>query len=132
MNLSLDIALSIAPYILAIFPGSWLIRRVLRFTPLSPEHWKAIDEHLILGEWIGVFERWIVIFLAGIGEWSALGFVIAAKGLLRLPQLRARENEHDSSYVFSSYTLLGTLISLSLAVGLAELAEWMRCWIECQ
>jgi hypothetical protein len=122
--------ITLAPYVLAVLPGIWIVSGVLRFTPLKKGDREQIDEHSTLSAWIGVFERWLVIFLIGRGEWSALGFIIAAKGLLRLPEIRREAAAgHDMTHVLSSYILLGTLISLTLAVILAEASAWLRCLI---
>jgi len=122
--------ITLSPYILAIVPGIWIVAGILRLTPLSRELRRRIESHLPLSGWIGVLERLLVIYLVGCGEWSALGFIVAAKGLLRLPDIRRdAQSESDSVYVLSSYVLLGTLISLALAIVLAELSQYLRCQI---
>lgn len=108
--------LALIPYVLAVFPSTWLIEALLKLTPLTPNQRELIRHHLPLSRWIGVFERWLVIFFLWQGEWSAVGFIVAAKGLLRLPDIRQDDNPSDMSYVFSSYILLGTLMSFSLAI----------------
>ncbi|MCX6600797.1 MAG: hypothetical protein NT025_04460 [bacterium] len=125
-----NVLLIISPYVFAAVPGIWLVAAILRWAPVPKNLRSQIDKHLPLSGWIGLFERWLVIFLIGQGEWSALGFIIAAKGLLRMPEIR-REAAGDSDvvHILSSYVLLGTLISLTLAIVLAELPTWLRCLI---
>jgi hypothetical protein len=65
------------------------------------------------GRIIGLLEReMIYLFVLG-GQFSAIGFVMAAKGLARFKELEDRN--------FAEYVLIGTLVSSSvaMAVGLA-------------
>jgi len=129
---SLVLLITFAPYLLAVIPGIWVVNGILRLTPLKKEVRQQIEVHLPLSAWIGVFERWLLIFLIGQGEWSALGFIIAAKGLLRLPEFRSGTSSNsDMVHVLSSYVLLGTLLSLTLAITLAEVFAWLRCQLGC-
>lgn len=65
------------------------------------------------GELIGVLERWILFALAALGEYPAIGFVLAAKAIAR-----HREFERPA---FAEYFLVGTLTSalLALLAGMA-------------
>ncbi len=53
--------------------------------------------------------RFLTYTLILLGEWSALGFILAAKSIARF-----RELERQS---FADYYLIGTLMSISVAVG---------------
>lgn len=59
------------------------------------------------GTWIGVLERLIIFFLVLISQYEAIGLLIAAKSIIRL-----KEGEQK----MSEYVLVGTLISVSLAM----------------
>lgn len=59
------------------------------------------------GAWIGVLERLIIFFLVIIGQYEAIGLLIAAKSIIRL-------KEGDQK--MSEYVLIGTLISISMAI----------------
>jgi hypothetical protein len=65
------------------------------------------------GRAIGILERAIVLTLVLVGQYGALGLVVAAKSLARFKNLEDRE--------FAEYFLVGTLASLllALAAGLA-------------
>lgn len=97
-----DILVLGAGYGLAVFGGGWLVGFLLTKagmgTRLSP-----------VGKCIGWFERFLIITLALAGELSAIGFVMAAKSILRFSE--SREDRK-----FAEYVLLGTLISVSIAV----------------
>lgn len=68
------------------------------------------------GKWIGITERIIILALVLNGQYGAIGLLIAAKGLLRF-------NETNRPEIKTEYLLIGTLISISLAMltGLAAM-----------
>ena len=59
------------------------------------------------GTWIGILERLIVFLLVIVGQWDAIGLLVAAKSIIRLK---------DGDQKMSEYVLIGTLISISIAV----------------
>lgn len=59
------------------------------------------------GTWIGMLERLIIFFLVLISQYEAIGLLIAAKSIIRL-----KEGEQK----MSEYVLIGTLISVSVAM----------------
>jgi hypothetical protein len=65
------------------------------------------------GRAVGILERAVALTLVLLGQYGALGLVIAAKSLARFKALEDRE--------FAEYFLVGTLASLLLALlgGLA-------------
>ena len=66
----------------------------------------AID--VARGRTVGSLERALALTLVLLGEYSAVGWIIAAKSLARFKQLEDRE--------FAEYFLVGTLASFLLAV----------------
>ncbi|HEV2481122.1 MAG TPA: DUF3307 domain-containing protein [Puia sp.] len=61
------------------------------------------------GKWIGILERIIVLILVLLNQYSAIGLVIAAKSILRF-------NEKDRQEAKTEYVLIGTLLSIGLAI----------------
>lgn len=59
------------------------------------------------GTWIGILERLMIFFLVLISQWEAIGLLVAAKSIIRLK---------DGDQKMSEYVLIGTLISISVAV----------------
>ncbi len=59
------------------------------------------------GRMIGILERMLILTLVLIGQWGALGLVMAAKSIARFEELKERP--------FSEYYLIGTLASLLVA-----------------
>lgn len=65
-------------------------------------------ENVRIGSWIGILEREIILILGLLGQYGAIGFVIAAKSLARHSQL----NEP----AFAEKYLIGTLLSSLIAL----------------
>lgn len=70
------------------------------------------SEHAKIGSWIGILERTIIYILGMMGEYGAIGFVLAAKSIARHKQL----NEPAFAEKYLVGTLLSSLIALSCAV----------------
>ena len=65
-------------------------------------------EIIKIGMWIGILEREIILMLGLLGQYGAIGFVLAAKSLARYKQL---ENK-----AFAEKYLVGTLLSTLIAI----------------
>ncbi|MEO8583467.1 MAG: DUF3307 domain-containing protein [Flavitalea sp.] len=61
------------------------------------------------GKWIGIIERLIVFILVMLGQYAAISLLIAAKGIIRF-------NEKDRPEVKTEYLVIGTLLSIGLAM----------------
>ena len=61
------------------------------------------------GKWIGMIERIIVLILVMVGQFSAISLLIAAKGIIRF-------NEKDRPEVKTEYLVIGTLMSIGIAI----------------
>lgn len=75
-----------------------------------------MEELYRAGRTIGNLERMLVLTLVLAGELSAVGFVVAAKSIVRWEMTRSR----------AEYFLIGTLASVGTAVATGLLA---RAWI---
>jgi len=78
---------------------------------------KKIDDSASLehaGQWIGISERVIVLVLVLLGQYSAIGLLVTAKGIIRF-------SEKDRQEIKTEYLVIGTLLSIGLAIltGLA-------------
>ena len=69
------------------------------------------------GRLIGFFEAFIVTTLVALGQWPAIGFLIAAKAVGRIKQLERR--------AFAEYFLIGTLANVSVAIVAGMMVRWM-------
>lgn len=63
------------------------------------------------GMYIGILERLFVLFFITTGQWSGVGFLLAAKSIFRFGDLtRAKDRK------LTEYILIGTLLSFGLAM----------------
>ncbi|MEN0651921.1 MULTISPECIES: DUF3307 domain-containing protein [Hyphobacterium] len=67
------------------------------------------------GAWIGLLERSLIFLLILIGQFEAIGYLLAAKSILRFQY--AKDRSH------SEYVIIGTLASFSWAIGLALITQ---------
>lgn len=74
------------------------------------------QENVRIGSWIGILEREIILILGLLGQYGAIGFVIAAKSLARHSQL----NEP----AFAEKYLIGTLLSSLIALLSVMMCIW--------
>lgn len=61
------------------------------------------------GKWIGMAERLIILVLVMHNQYPAIGLLIAAKSILRF-------NEKDRPEIKTEYLLIGTLLSIAIAI----------------
>lgn len=107
----------IAGYLLVIFPSGFVIGK-------ATERWQ--DDIVAVagkgtslksaGRYIGVFERILVLTFILAGNFSAIGFLIAAKSILRYSDKGETGARKQTEYV-----LIGTLMSFSFAILLGLL-----------
>ena len=80
--------------------------------------WRDQIEHAAslanAGKWIGIIERIIILVFVLQSQYSAIGLLVAAKGIIRF-------NEKDRPEIKTEYLVIGTLMSIVIAVitGLA-------------
>ncbi len=61
------------------------------------------------GKWIGMVERTIILIFVLYHQYAAIGLLVAAKGIIRF-------NEKDRQEVKTEYLVIGTLLSIALAI----------------
>jgi len=83
--------------------------------PLKDDKGNIDNKEYNAGRIIGILERIIIYFFVLNGNYTAIGFVIAAKGITRFKELEKRS--------FAEYVLIGTLLSITLAAGIALLIK---------
>lgn len=65
------------------------------------------------GKFIGMLERLLVFIFIVLQQWPAVGWLVAAKSILRFSDLsRAKDRK------LTEYVLIGTLLSIGLAIGI--------------
>ncbi|GAB3864711.1 hypothetical protein GCM10028801_34160 [Nocardioides maradonensis] len=106
--------------------GNVVVRLVLSAThtisPMKQDAPSGPEQELKGGRLLGPMER-LVIFGFGLsGALTAAGVVIAAKGLLRFPELQSRRGE-DRIHLLTEYFLVGSFVSWIVALGALVLAQ---------
>jgi len=103
----------VAAYWYALIGGVGVVRLVLAMVPVTEQAGAGgivvSAAELARGRIIGVLERAIALTLVLLGQYGALGLVVAAKALARFRGLEQRD--------FAEYFLIGTLASLLVALG---------------
>ncbi|MDD2229326.1 MAG: DUF3307 domain-containing protein [Candidatus Cloacimonetes bacterium] len=69
---------------------------------------------------IGISERFLITIAVLIGHYELIAFLIAAKSLIRLPEIQNDKTERGAAH-FSNYFLVGTFLSYSWALSIAIL-----------
>jgi len=96
---------------MAVYLG-YRARHVIRPVNFVGEAYSTDNKEFNAGRVIGILERWLMFaVIASTNDWSALGFIIAAKGLVRFKKL----DDTD----FAEYLLVGTLLSALFAITVA-------------
>lgn len=72
-----------------------------------------------ISAWIGILERILILIFILAGQFTAIGFLIAAKSIFRFNDTREDGN------IKAEYFLLGTLISFTLAIVIGLLIKYL-------
>lgn len=98
----------ITAYIFIIWPSGYMITK---FT----KHWqdqlgdvKGLQD---AGRWIGIFERVLILTFVLVNQYAAIGFLIAAKSVLRFGDVKNPDNRKSAEFI-----LIGTMISFIIAI----------------
>jgi Flp pilus assembly pilin Flp len=100
-------------YLICGKPANIVIKEIFKASKIEFEGMNKEDLPNA-GRLIGIVERWLVLTFILIGQFSAVGFLIAAKSILRYKNEEKGINK-------SEYVLIGTLISFAIAIGIGIL-----------
>lgn len=118
--------LVVAVLLVQMSTGNVLVRLVLAATnTVSPaQQGTATDpeQRLKGGRLLGPMERLLIVGLGLAGELTAAGLVIAAKGLLRFPELQSK-GEQERIHQLTEYFLVGSFVSWLLALASVVVAR---------
>lgn len=85
------------------------ILKVMGIESLGTQEDKVSDEEYSMGRLIGLLERIFIFIFVLLNQYSAIGFILAAKGVTRF-------NNFKDDRPFAEYVLIGTLLSTLLAL----------------
>lgn len=102
---------TVTAFIFLMWPAGLLVGQLTKTWRSQLSNPEALNNG---GKWIGIIERCIILVLVLQNQYEAIGLLIAAKGIIRFKEADGAERKTE-------YLLIGTLISISLAivVGLA-------------
>lgn len=93
-------------FVFVTTPCSFLIGQLTSF-------WRnklaKADDLAYAGRWIGIIERMIILSFVLLGQFEAIGLLVAAKSIIRF-------TDNERSEQKTEYLLIGTMISFSLAI----------------
>lgn len=106
-------------YMLVIWPTGILIGKITK-----PWRCEIAKETPFLGLekaglWIGRLERVLILTFILLNHFEAIGFLIAAKSILRFGETRTPNGRKESEYI-----LIGTMISFVIAILLGIMGRW--------
>ncbi len=101
-------------FLLCAKPANILTKYILRLYNINNPFDNNFSSKLHSGALIGTLERWLIIVFVLLGHFEAIGFLLAAKSLIRFK---------DSETLKTEYVLLGTLISVTIAVACSLLTK---------
>lgn len=107
-------------YLLVTFPLSLLLAgATLRWRREAEENGMRSSISLNeAGKWIGIFERLLVFTFVITGHFEGIGFLIAAKSILRFNDIKGHDARKEAEYI-----LIGTLMSFSLSIILGLIVK---------
>jgi hypothetical protein len=109
---SLPVAMAAAAGAVAtIWAGGYAVQALMSGIDLGPSDGFSLPKG---GQLIGRLERLMILMLVLAGEASAIGFLIAAKSVLRFNEIARDDDRRVSEYV-----IIGTLASFAWALGTA-------------
>src|SRR5699024_4639072 len=85
------------------------ILKVMGIASIGSQEDKVSDEEYSMGRLIGLLERIFIFIFVLFSQYSAIGFILAAKGVTRF-------NNFKDDRPFAEYVLIGTLLSALLAL----------------
>jgi hypothetical protein len=81
---------------------------IVGLKPIGEEGIETDEREYNTGRLIGILERIFVFIFVLLGQYTAIGFILAAKGVARFQDFKSR--------TFAEYVLIGTLLSTLFAM----------------
>lgn len=117
--------------LLVVRGGTYMVKGLLKLADVLPEKNQKVDEEEVnRGRLIGNVERLILTIVTAGGSYAALGFLVAAKGLVRAKEFEEAESKNNRD--FTEYFLIGSLASvlIALCAGLIMRFVLLALWPE--
>jgi len=116
MNEFVTVLILVTAYLLVWFPASWLVKRLLK--PWIDQIQSGASPTLVnAGAMIGYLERFLILTFILLGEYTAMGFVLALKAAYRF--------KDTGDHTQAEYMLMGTFLSLAITLVVGLTASWL-------
>ncbi len=103
-------------FLITTKPSNILIREIFKIYEIKVDA-KKEGELIKAGRLIGILERWLIIVFILTGEFEAVGFLIAAKSILRYSP------KNEDGFNKTEYVLIGTMLSFGIAIVIGVLVN---------
>lgn len=103
-----DVGVVLLGAVVLTWPSNLIVRMVLRLARAGE------GREAGAGRWIGTLERLLIFVLVVMGEAGAAGLVVAAKSILRYPEITG-----ESPAITPEYVLVGSLASWLVAFAIS-------------
>jgi hypothetical protein len=114
LNATPDIWKIITAFVFLTFPAGIIIGQLTKqWRDKLPEAENLSNA----GKWIGMIERIIILVFVFKNQYAAIGLLVAAKGIIRF-------NEKDRPEIKTEYLVIGTLMSIGLAIITGLMTQW--------
>lgn len=116
---SIPFLIILIAYLVVVFPVGFIIGKATYKWQKEIQESKHLEEGLDkAGRYIGILERILVLTFVICNQMSAIGFLIAAKSILRYGDKDKKGARKQTEYV-----LIGTLMSFSFAIAVGLLVQ---------
>jgi hypothetical protein len=106
LNKDLSIWKTTSAFVFVTLPAGILIGQI---TKQWQDKIENADSLANAGKWIGIIERIIVLIFVLKNDYAAISLLLAAKGIIRF-------NEKDRPEIKTEYLVIGTLLSIGIAI----------------
>jgi hypothetical protein len=117
-----NILLRVLGYVLVIGPVGFIIHFITRRWTKELNMEDSLKD---AGRWIGMLERVLIITFIYTNQFSAIGFLIAAKSVLRVTDKPEPTTKPFSTRKHTEYVLIGTFLSFAIAIITGLLINWL-------
>lgn len=106
-------------YIFLTYPTAILMRELLQVFDFKPKQQENTEDKGLAnaGKAIGILERIIIFTLVIVNQYTAIGFLVAAKSILRI------KGDGNEGELKTEYIIVGTFLSFGIAIIVGELAK---------
>ncbi len=111
VDISIKITASILAFLVLGKPTNVVIKEIFKIYNIALE--KAKNELLNAGKLIGTIERWLILIFVILEQYEAIGFLIAAKSILRYDP-----KKENTKFNKTEYVLIGTMLSFFIAISI--------------